>query len=386
MQNDKLTRRTTSDRNMQKEGETGGIESVSSEEEDKEYSPTSYDVVTYPADFTLEVLISKLKADPPEIRVPGFQRRYVWTQVQASKLIESFLLGLPVPPIFVFTGDDSVQNVVDGQQRLKSIEYFFEGFFGPEEKGKRPVFRLTGLNKNSPFFNLSFADIEKNLPQYFKKLKDSVLRAFVIKQLNPKDNTCVYHVFERLNTGGTLLKGQEIRNCVYAGRFNDLLVTLNEEEMWRDIFGKKQTDNRQRDVELILRFFALQHSLESYTKPMKDFLSTFMKENQFDSKILSQKEESRLQAFGDEFRNVTKSVLNVLGTKPFHLVSGLNTATFDAVYVAFSRNKLPIPKDITQRFSKLKLDDDFRKRISSSTTDEESVKERVRLAEKYLFG
>jgi hypothetical protein len=386
MSNEKLSRRSTIDRNSQDRGETGGIEPLSSEVEDKEYSPTSYDVVTYPADFTLEVLISKLNADPPEIRVPGFQRRYVWTQAQASKLIESFLLGLPVPPIFLFTGEDSVQNVVDGQQRLKSIEYFFEGFFGPEEKGKRPVFRLTGLNKNSPFFNLSFADLGEVLPQYFKRLKDSVLRAFVIKQLNPKDNTCVYHVFERLNTGGTLLKGQEIRNCVYAGRFNDLLIALNEESEWRDIFGKKQTDNRQRDVELILRFFALQHSLQNYTKPMKDFLSTFMKQNQFDSKTMSPKDETRLKLFGSDFRNVTKSVLDAFGKKPFHLVSGLNVAAFDSVFVAFSRNQNSVPTDVADRFTALKADDEFRKTVGSSTTDVDTVKERIRLAEKYLFG
>jgi hypothetical protein len=386
MQNNKQTRDSTIAHNLPIDVEADGIEPVSSEEEDKNYSPTSYDVVTYPADFTLEVLISKLKADPPEIRVPGFQRRYVWTQAQASKLIESFLLGLPVPPIFVFTGDDSVQNVVDGQQRLKSIEYFFEGFFGPEEKGKRPVFRLIGLNEKSPFYNLTYADLEKNLPQYFKKLKDSVLRAFVIKQLNPKDNTCVYHVFERLNTGGTLLKGQEIRNCVYSGRFNELLIELNKSTEWRDIFGKNETDKRQRDVELILRFFALQHSLANYTKPMKDFLSVFMKENQFDSRTPSARDELRLQTFGDDFRSVTKAVLDSLGKKPFHLVSGINAATFDAVYVAFSRNKSKIPHDIATRFTALKNDDDFKKRIGSATTDEESVRGRIDLAEKCLFG
>jgi len=213
-----------------------------------------------------------------------------------------------------------------------------------------------------------------------------VLRAFVIKQLNPKDNTCVYHVFERLNTGGTLLKGQEIRNCVYAGRFNDLLIALNEESEWRDIFGKKQTDNRQRDVELILRFFALQHSLQNYTKPMKDFLSTFMKQNQFDSKTMSPKDETRLKLFGSDFRNVTKSVLDAFGKTPFHLVSGLNVAAFDSVFVAFSRNQNSVPTDVADRFTALKADDEFRKTVGSSTTDVDTVKERIRLAEKYLFG
>ena len=106
-------------------------------------------IVTYPADYTLEVLIGKFNKT---ILVPGFQRKYVWTIKQASRLIESFLLGLPVPAIFLYV--DPVKNtylVVDGQQRLMSIAYFFDGYFGePDGKGNRAIFRLQGLNDKSP--------------------------------------------------------------------------------------------------------------------------------------------------------------------------------------------------------------------------------------------
>jgi hypothetical protein len=359
---------------------------ITSEEEDRESSPSSYEVVTYPADFTLEVLVNKMKGDPPEIQIPGFQRRFVWRQAQASKLIESFLLGLPVPPIFVFTDASNIQQVVDGQQRLKSIGYFFEGYFGPEDKGRRPVFRLVGLNERSPYLNLSYKDLETKHASAARKLKDSVLRAFVIKQLNPNDNTSVFHVFERLNTGGTLLKGQEIRNCVYAGYFNDLLVDLNSGQTWRQLFGKKEPDTRQRDIELILRFFALLHNSALYKKPMKDFLSDFMKVNQAPERVVDRSTEKKFDSYRAQFEKTAAVVLANLGPKPFHLTGGLNAAVFDAVFVAFAQNKGGIPKDIKTRYSRLTNDKEFQDAINSHTTDVEAVDTRLKRAAMVLFS
>jgi Protein of unknown function DUF262 len=361
------------------------IAQIASEEEDQESSPSSYDVLTYPADFTLEVLVTKLKGDPPEIQIPGFQRRFVWTQAQASKLIESFLLGLPVPPIFVFTDASNNQQVVDGQQRLKSIGYFFEGYFGSEEKGRRPVFRLVGLDQKSPYLNLSYQDLEREHTSTARKLKNSVLRAFVIKQLNPDDNTSVFHVFERLNTGGTLLKGQEIRNCVYAGGFNDLLVLLNSGQEWRQLYGKKELDIRQRDIELILRFFSLFYNSASYKKPMKDFLSDFMKTNQMPDPKADAKSQKTLEEYREIFEKTATEALAALGVKPFHLTAGLNVAVFDAVLVAFARNKAAIPRDIKARYKRLIADPEFEKSITSHTTDVDAVEKRLSLATEKLF-
>lgn len=363
------------------EAEVEDIEKIQSEEADQESSPASFEVVTYPADFTLEVLVGKLKAEPnrpAEIQIPGFQRKFVWTQVQASKLIESFLLGLPVPAIFMYTDRDNIQMVVDGQQRLKSVGYFFEGYFGPEDRGRRPVFRLIGLNERSPYLNKTCKDLERDDPIVYRKLKDGVLRAFIIKQLNPTDNTSVFHVFERLNTGGTFLKGQEIRNCVFAGQFNLLLNSLNLTESWRAIFGKS-LDKRQRDVELVLRFLALLHNSEKYEKPMKDFLSDFMKRHQ-------NPKESVLKSFEKEFVATSDKVVEYLGAKPFHVRTGLNAAVFDCVFVAFADNWTKIPANIKDRFKALKANPKFGERTSSATTDKEAVADRLKLARSILFG
>jgi len=356
------------------------IEIIQSEAVDEDYSPASYEVVTYPADFTLEVLVGKLKAQvnqPAEIQIPGFQRKFVWTQAQASKLIESFLLGLPVPPIFMYTDKDNIQMVVDGQQRLKSIGYFFEGYFGPEDRGRRPVFRLIGLNEKSPYLNKTYADFEANDPVVFRKLKDGVLRAFIIKQLDPKDNTSVFHVFERLNTGGTLLKGQEIRNCVYAGEFNTVLNSLNTTASWRKIFGAN-LDKRQRDVELILRFLALFHDSANYDKPMKDFLSNFMKARQHATPAVLTTYEKLFTATADK-------VVESLGPKPFHVRAGLNAAVFDSVFVTFAKNLTKVPPDIKKRYDDLKNNGSYAERTKSHTTDKDAIADRLKFAQTILF-
>jgi len=252
--------------------EESGLEPVDSEQQDLDASPPRYEIVTYPADYTLEGLVSKYRK--AQIKVPGFQRKFVWSLPQASKLIESFLLGLPVPAVFLYTDpEDNTLQLIDGQQRLLSIVYFFDGYFGPEERGKRTVFALRGLNEKSPYLNKTYAQLKETDESAWNQLNDSVLRAFVIKQLNPGDGTSIYHIFERLNTGGTQLVSQEIRNCVYHGPLNDLLCDLNSDPNWRKLFGKPTGDKRQRDVELILRFLALLYDAREYEKPMKDFLA-----------------------------------------------------------------------------------------------------------------
>ena len=257
------------------EEEPSQIEQISSEIDDHEATLPSYEILTYPADFTLEVLVDKWNKG--DITLPKFQRHFVWNQNQASKLIDSFLRGLPVPSIFLFQNlADHKLLVVDGQQRLRTIAYFFEGYFGEERAGKRSTFALTGLEKNSPFSGLTYESLRDQDPVTFAKLNDSVLRSFVIRQLHPDDDTSIYHVFERLNTGGTLLTPQEIRNCIHHGPFNDLLIDLNRLNAWRQIYGINSPNRRQRDVELILRFLALYYSGDSYEKPMKDFLNKFM--------------------------------------------------------------------------------------------------------------
>lgn len=351
-----------------------GMEELESETADLDSVPISYEVITYPADFTLEGLVAKFHKG--NLKVPGFQRNYVWNIKQASRLIESFLLGLPVPAIFLFTDDErNEQIVIDGQQRLKTLVYFFDGYFGEENNGNRKIFKLSGLNEKSPYYNKTYKDLETGDQAAFNKLNDSVLRAFVIKQITPNGNTSVYHIFERLNTGGTQLVGQEIRNCVYHGPFNDLLFRLNTLPEWREIFGTQSPHKRQKDVELILRFLSFHYDGKNYSRPIKDFMSSFMHKHQYAQNEL-------LNEFESLFSNTCRVILNNLGTKPFHIWSGFNVAVFDSVFTTISKNLGA--NNISDRFEKLKADNDFIRGVRGATADESIVEMRMLLAKQYL--
>ncbi len=353
------------------------IEGIKSEIEDAASSPSHYEIVSYPADYTLEGLLSKWKKR--QLRIPGFQRKFVWTQRQASRLIESFLLGLPVPGIFLYADPETgEQQVIDGQQRLMSVVTFFDGEFKNANMTNARLFRLVGLGDGSPYNNLTAKELEAQHPAKFAKLNDAVMRAIVIKQLDPDDATSIYHIFERLNTGGSPLLGQEIRNCVYHGRLNELLNRLNEDENWRKIIGKSVADARMRDVEMILRFVALYFFGGEYKKPMKDFLSTAMKKKRNLPKVEADDLEST-------FRRTCDQIVSALGQNPFHLTRGMNPAVFDAVFTTVAHHSGELPSNFKSRCNALMQGDEFKSKASYRTTDVEAVARRLELAQIRLF-
>lgn len=355
------------------------FEPVPSEAEDQSAALTTYEIVTYPADYTLSVLVDKWRRG--QVKIPPFQRNFVWNQAQASRLIESFLIGLPVPSIFLYTDRSDMNNqlVVDGQQRLRTVAYFFEGYFGEENNaGRRQVFKLTGLHASSPYVNKSYKDLELENPAAWNRLNDAVLRAFVIQQLDPNDDTSVYLVFERLNTGGTQLSPQEIRNAVSHGRFNELLHEMNSSSLWRTIYGSPDPDKRQRDVEMILRAIALSEQLDDYEKPMKEFLNKFMRKRKGADPAELERLRSRFEGA------VAKASL--LGPRPFRRTAGFNAAIFDAVMTALMRMDTTRLTEaaLKQHYAALLADVDFLAAVTSGTTDKDVIRNRVNLATQYF--
>ncbi len=236
----------------------------------------TYDIATYPSDFTLSGIYDMWAKK--DITIPEFQREFVWNIRQSSALIESFLLGLPVPPVFFYIDDENRNLVIDGQQRILSVVFYFEGYFGVENlQGRRQVFHLEGLDERSPFYKKSFEELSASDQ---RKLRGTVLRAMNVRQLSPVgENTSIYHIFERLNTSGTPLKSQEIRNVVFRGEIVPILRELNRDENWRLILGQPIYNKHQIDVELVLRVFAFINGSSKYEKPMKEFLNKAMKKN-----------------------------------------------------------------------------------------------------------
>ena len=334
-----------------------------------------YDIATYPSDFTLQGIVDMWKAK--DITIPEFQREFVWIIKQSSLLIESFLLGLPVPPVFFYIDDENKNLVIDGQQRILSIVFYFEGYFGVENlQGRRQVFRLKGLSEKSPYYNKTFEDLDE-IAQ--RKLKNTVLRAINIRQLSPKgQNTSIYHIFERLNTGGTALKPQEIRNCVFRGQFVNILRELNADENWRKIIGKKNFDKHQRDVELVLRLFALFRRSNQYEKPMKEFLNQAMSKNRTG-------QSPRVKEFVNLFPRTTKQIVSQLGERPFHVRGPLNASVLDSVFCTIMDNLDHLPPNLKDRFQKLIKDTDFEETTYAGTSDVIVLRKRFALAHKYLI-
>lgn len=353
---------------MQNE-DTIEVEDIESEIIDDETDNASYKINTYGADYTLELLTNKLKEK--EIIIPNFQRKYVWTPKKASKLIESFLLGLPVPQIFLYRESDT-QNllVVDGQQRLSSSLYFFN-----EKFDDGTSFKLKGVK--SQWEGKSYADLEESDQ---RKLRNYILRATIFEQLDPADNSSVFEIFERLNTGGTSLTSQEIRNCVIRGNISDLFSELNLDKSWRQLLSKELPDKRMKDVEMILRFFALIEKWEKYKNPMKDFMTDYMERNS----NLSEVQRSELNSI---FHTVMSKIHDEVGVNAFKLKSGINVAAFDAISVAVAicilKQDLDL-NDIKPKIESLKKDPSFIDYVSKATTNEDSVKGRIKMAIRFL--
>ena len=237
--------------------------------DDEVVPPISYDVTSYGSDPEVEGLVNRLRRG--DIIIPPFQRDYVWRQPEASKFIESLLLGLPVPSVFFSTEPNTSKHlVIDGQQRLKTLLFFYDGFFNPhrEDKNQR-VFRLTKVQEA---FN---GKTYKSLEGHDRiRLDTSIMHAITVKQSAPPgDDTSLYHIFERLNSGGRRLTDQEMRIALYHGDLIDCIRKLNAHQPWRSIFGKVHT--RLKDQELILRFFALFEDSARYQRPLAEFLNKY---------------------------------------------------------------------------------------------------------------
>ncbi|NDV26896.1 DUF262 domain-containing protein [Desulfovibrio sp. JC010] len=341
----------------------------------EESEHVQYDIASYPSDLTLSGINEMW--DREALVIPKFQRKFVWKISQASLLIDSFLSGLPVPPIFLYINRKNENLVIDGQQRIMSIVYFLNGYFGQEDsKSRKRVFRLK-LSEGHPYNNMSFEDLpddEQRKLQY-----STVLRAINIKQLDPDDEgSSAYHIFERLNTGGTPLSSQEIRNCVFEGALANKLVEMNKDEDWRKILGRETPDAHQKDVELLLRLFAFYENRENYEKPMKEFLNKAMKRHRnAGSEIVSRFEKC--------FYDVTAEIVEHLGEKPFHVRGPLNGSVLESVMTWCLLNYDDYDGEIKKSFKEMKTDPSFAPLTTKGTTDTNTVAQRYALVNKYFL-
>lgn len=221
---------------------------------------------------------------------PDYQRDFVYNNEKSSKLIESALMGIPLPTIYLCEEENGKLSVIDGQQRIQSFIKFINGEFCLEKLSS-----LSELN-GKKYSDLSDEDQST--------IDDTSLRTIIIKKESASSK---YDIFERLNRGAVSLKEQELRNCVYRGSYNDLLNDLAKSKKVRDMFVSK--NKRMNYQELILRFFALRN-YQTFNGSMKKFLNNYMDVHQNDS-------DSKIKQDKDLFNKTLSTISEVLGLKVF---------------------------------------------------------------------
>ncbi len=345
-------------------------------EKDDSVIPAQYEITSFGADYDAEGLVKRLQRE--DIYIPPFQRSFVWTQRESSRFIESLLLGLPVPGIFLARDPDTKKLlVIDGQQRLRSIQFFFEGYFNPDpEAESKTVFKL--LNVQKQFEGRTFDTLNEDDRII---LNDSIIHATIVKQDAPSgEQSSIYHIFERLNTTGRKLSPQQIRVAIYHGSFLEMLHSMNDYSVWRSIFGKKS--KTLKDQELILRFLALYHNFQKYgenddTRTMKGFLNDFAYKHRHGN-------EKSLGKFISLFKNTIDVAYQTFGAKAFRPERALNVAVYDSVMVGIAKRlqgaSIKDIESLRTKYYKLLKGRKYISDISYGTSNEKSVKSRCRKA------
>jgi len=334
------------------------------EEQPIEIPPKERRVYSDKRDRSIFELYRQYQKGNLELR-PEFQRLQVWDNSKSSRLIESVLLEVPIPVIYLSEESDSKYSVIDGQQRLNA----FIKFLGNN-------LRLSGLTILAELNGKRFQDLPKNLQD---KFENATIRIIEIRKESDPD--VKFEIFERLNTGAVQLNAQELRNCIYRGRYNELLKELSGNKDFQFLLGLKEPHNRMQDRELILRFFAFYHNTYlKYTPPMKRFLNKEMEKY----RDLYDAEENKLR---NVFKKSVRLSKIVFGDKAFHrFVTGskedpngcyerkMNKGLFDIILFGFTmydENQI-IPNSDAIREELLWMmthKEDFINAISGSGTD-----------------
>ena len=333
-----------------------------------------YEIGFYGTDFPVDAIYKRISSADDEtegdIFIPNFQRGFVWTKKQADRFIESLLLGLPVPGIFLSTDRSTNKRfVIDGGQRLRTIKAFMDGDFKGSE------FKL-GKGVHQDFEGKRYSDLS---PSDRRRFDDAIIHATIVRQDEPKDgNRSLFYLFERLNTGGTPAAAHEVRRNLWGGALNNMIKNLATNQSWRNVYGPPS--RRLKDEELILRFLALSVDESRYgstgERTMKDFLSSFMARHRDTSGPQAAKWRS-------SFQEVIELIDNVFGRDAFRPEGRLNTAVFDAVMVGLAHvretGRLPQPNPLRRSYVRLLQDDEFIAATSSRTSHQPNVRKRLQL-------
>ena len=341
-------------------------------DEPLDFPPPERKISTQPYDLSVQTLMEQW--EEKTLKIPEIQREYVWDNGRASRLIESLILNIPIPPVYFSETKDATFEVIDGHQRVRSIARYLNNEFG-----------LSGLRVLDEFKGVRFFKLPAREQRF---LKSRSLRAVVISY--DSHPSMKFEVFERLNTGGISLNAQELRNSIYRGTFNRELKELVKDQNYRECIGTTMPRRRMVDEELILRFFALRELLPKYRPPLKRKLNDYMYKNK-------NPREEWLDERRGVFRDTMAEMAVVLGNQSFRLIDsqgnplrdkngkplprGVNRALFDAQALAFSWANKPFPPGartaVVRRISDALGEERTQDAVGLATGDRKRIIDRV---------
>ena len=331
------------------------------------------DLLTSAVDYNLSSLSTLIRNKQIDLS-PEYQRRNRWNDARKSKLIESFLMNVPIPPIFLNEDEYGRYSVIDGKQRLTAINEFLLGRF-----------RLKGLEVFSELNESSVDDLPSTLMTALETR--ATLRAIII--LRQSDPDIKYQVFQRLNTGGIRLNPQEIRNSAWPGYLNTMILEESATPTFHGALGitdksKSSIYKEMRDAEFVLRFLTFRDDWESFSGGMGRRLDRFMADNHAIS-------SDEVQELRREFRKATEKAVAAFGSNAFRRwvpeKSFWRKQVLASAYDAEIFGVLPYPEDklrshqqlLVAELKKLFSDKDFRQAIDSATNTPTYFRERIRV-------
>lgn len=360
------------------------------------YETAASSLPYFGADFDVAGLVRRLNDDDiliprfdpdesAELTIDGFQRQRVWTTPRMEKFIESLLLGWPVPSIFLVVEPDGRYLVLDGQQRLTTLQSFYGG---RHPDGRSFVLRDVAEH-------LHGATYETLSKESQRRLNNTFIQAVVIEPAGDEGRDAVYRLFGRLNSGGVSLTAQEIRVALYRGPLVDFIRELNHDASWRLLFGAAH--KKLKDHELVLRAVAMadvirqlagnwndEHlRLNAYKPPMAQFLNNFL-DKHGDLAVLDRETLSRA------FSSSCGLLVEANGRDGLKFAGRLNAAHIDAVLgtlIFAHQNGQAVTKDrVKQTIAALRADEGYIDWVSRSTSHRDSVYGRLRTAYYALLG
>jgi hypothetical protein len=362
------------------------------------YDSGDFKIVQERSDFLLPQIVDFVQKDKWINIRPEYQRRLVWDKTKKSKLIESILMNIPIPPIFLYEHDLNRYEVMDGQQRLNAIVEFYSNRF-----------KLTNLDHWEALNGKSYSDLPPRVQRGIDRRRISATVLLSESSSNNNSHELRRLVFERLNTGGQVLNPQELRNCIYNGTFNNLILELAGNRSFNEMWGippyeenirgehisKELSENRyfkrMLDCEIILRFFTFNVSPSKIKGSIKKMLDRRMEELRYSSPEII--DELRLA-----FTDTIDLAFEIFGKNAFCIPGSSNKLEkyspplFDAIMVALYRQKqftdnfISNRREIKQHLSLKMKEDSFYALIIGRANTADSIKDRIDSMEALLLN